>query len=182
MTPEDSVVLPPGVRLMRLTTHPDHRGELTEIFRDEWHGSARPVQWVACRSCANALRGVHVHARHWDYLCTVIGETFVGLHDLRPEEQGARQSAIIRLTGSQLQMLTIPPGVAHGFYAPADAVLLLASSGYYDPSDHQRCRWDSPELALAWPCAAPDLSTADRNAGGYAELRAALLTEMSIVT
>lgn len=170
-----SVVLPAGVRLMRLKTHPDKRGELTEIFRNQWHDSPLPVQWAACRTGANVLRGMHAHAHHWDYLCAVAGQVFVGLHDLRPEEPAARRSAMLRLDSRHLQMLVIPPGVAHGFYSPADAMILVGSSGYYDPSDHHRCRWNSPELALQWPCSAPELSALDRDAGSYARLRAALL-------
>jgi dTDP-4-dehydrorhamnose 3,5-epimerase len=180
MATKETATLPAGVMLTPLMTHPDHRGQLTEIFRNEWHHSPAPVQWVACRSRANVLRGMHVDARHWNYLCIVMGETVVGVHDLRPEEPKARQSAMIRLSGSQLQMLAIPPGIAHGFYAPDDAMIFLGSSGYdYDSSDRRRCRWDSAELALAWPCAAPDLSADDRKAGGYAELRAAFVTEMA---
>ena len=173
------MVLPAGVELMPLKTHPDERGALTEVFRNEWHRTPLPVQWAACYSRANVLRGVHAHARHWDYVCVVMGELSVGVHDLRPEIPSARLSAMIRLTGARLQMLSIPPGVAHGFYAPDDAIILLGSSAYYDASDHRRCRWDSDELALAWPCITPELSTVDRAAGSYAELRAAFVSEIS---
>lgn len=171
----ESMTLPTDVRLMRLKTHPDHRGELTEIFRNEWHESPLPAQWVACRSEANSLRGVHAHARHWRYLCAIAGEVFVGLHDLRPEEPTARRSAVLHLTSRTLQMLLIPPLVAHGFCSPVESTMLLASSGLDDVSCPHRCRWDSPELGLDWPCTAPQLSTLDRAAGGYVEMRGAIL-------
>jgi dTDP-4-dehydrorhamnose 3,5-epimerase len=170
-----AVVLLAGVKLVQLKTYPDHRGELTEIFREEWHDSPLPVHWVVWRDTANALRGIHVHAHHWAYLCALEGELLVGLHDLRPQESTVRQSATIRLDSQHLQTLLIPPGVAHGFYSPADSITLLASSGYYTPSNHFRCRWNSPELGLTWPCTAPKLSAPDRYAGGYAEMKAAFL-------
>ncbi len=178
----ETIALPADVKLTQLKTHPDHRGELTEIFRNEWHDSPLPMQWTVCRNAANALRGVHVHTHHWDYLCAVGGELFVGLHDLRPEKGTARRSAMLRLDSDCLQMLLIPPGVAHGFYSPVESIILLGASEYFVPADDHRCRWDSPELCLAWPCTAPELSALDRDAGGYADMRAALLAARTAAT
>jgi dTDP-4-dehydrorhamnose 3,5-epimerase len=173
------VTLPDGARLIALETHQDPRGELTEIFRNEWHDSPLPVHWMVQRVAANALHGMHVHPRHWRYVCVVAGETVIGLHDMKPADAASRRSATLRGDCKRLQMLVIPPGVAHGCYAPSDAMLLVASSGCPAPSDDHRCRWDSPDLRLNWPCAAPDLSSLDRCAASYAEGRASLLAAMA---
>jgi dTDP-4-dehydrorhamnose 3,5-epimerase len=170
-----SAVLPDGVTLMPLQTHVDERGDFTEFFRNEWFDSPAPVQWNVSRTRPNALRGVHVHALHWDYFCVVAGEMFVGLHDLRPDVPKERRSVMLRLDGSRLQMLRIPAGVCHGFYSPRGSMHVIGASTYWDPLDHRRCRWDSRELDLDWPCTAPELSPADRDASPYAELKAAFL-------
>ncbi len=177
MTPNRAIshgahLLPVGVVRQRLKTYPDDRGDFTEIFRQEWQKSPPPLQWNISRSRPNVLRGVHVHAKHWDYLCVIDGEMVVGLHDLRSTEQAGAAPPMIRLSGDQLELLIIPPGVAHGFYSPGNSTYVIGASAYYDPTDHRRCRWDCPELDLAWPCDQPDLSTADRNAPCYAELAA----------
>jgi len=164
--------LPIGVTVMPLTTHSDSRGDLTEIIRKEWHESPAPVQWIVTRTGSNIMRGVHVHLRNWDYACVVAGEMIVGLHDLRPRQPAV--SALLHLTGARLQMLVIPPGVAHGFYSPADSTLVLGSSIYYDGGGDRGCRWDAPELGLDWPCTAPQLSARDRDAGSYVALKTAL--------
>lgn len=169
-------ILPADVRLVPLKSHSDHRGELTEVFRNEWHHSPLPVQWLVCKNAANVLRGVHVHRSQWSYLCLVGGELFVGLHDLRPVAPAARQSTMLRMDSGHLQMLVIPPGVAYGLYAPADSIALLGSS---NPPDHLRCRWDSPELRLQWPCGTPDVSAVDRSAGTYDAVRQAFLATAS---
>jgi|SRR5688572_19024504 dTDP-4-dehydrorhamnose 3,5-epimerase len=174
VTMNRSTPLPAGVSLVSLTTHADSRGDLTEIFRNEWHHSPLPAQWLITRSGANTLRGVHVHALNWDYLCVIEGETIVGLHDMRPEAADPR-STLIQLSGARIQMLVIPPGVAHGFYSPVGATHVIGASKYFDSADHRGCRWDSPELGLDWPCTAPMLSEKDRAVGSYAELRAAYL-------
>ncbi len=157
---------------MTLATHPDTRGDLTEVFRNEWHNSPLPVQWSASRSEANVLRGVHAHARGWDYACVIAGEMLAGLHDLRTRAPEVR-SALVRLSAARLQVLVIPAGVAHGFYASSASTLLLGASAYFDPANRRGCRWNCPELGLDWPCTAPELSPEDREAGNYAELRAA---------
>jgi dTDP-4-dehydrorhamnose 3,5-epimerase len=166
---EQTSQLPAGVVRHALNTHPDDRGDFTEIFRQHWHDSPPPVQWNMSRNRPNVLRGVHVHAKHWDYLCVTDGEMTVGLHDLREAGAGA-QSALLRLSGDRLEMLIIPAGVAHGFYSAGRSTYVIGASGYYDPADHRRCRWDCPELGFAWPCDRPALSPADRDAPGYAEM------------
>ena len=172
--------LPSGVNLTSLKTHSDSRGDLTEIFRNEWQDSHEPVQWLVSRTEANALRGVHVHARHWDYYCVVAGELIIGLHDLRPTAS-TPQSAMLRLSAAQLQLAAIPTGVAHGLYSPSSSMFMVATSEYYDPADDLACRWDAPELAMDWPCTAPVLSIRDRDAGGYAAFKAAFLADLAAI-
>lgn len=161
--------LPEGVALWLLETHGDQRGDFTELFRNHWHDTPLPQQWSLLRSEPNTLRGVHLHLQHWDYLCVTAGQLTVGLHDLRAAEP---RSVLLQLDADRLQVLTIPPGVAHGFYSRQATACLVGASRYYDPADHRRCRWDCPDLALDWPCTAPELSDQDARAGGCAALRA----------
>lgn len=172
-------ILPAGVALRTLRMHPDERGDLTEFFRNEWYETPLPVQWNVSRSNANVLRGMQVHVLHWDYFCVLSGEMVVALHDLRPDSPTSRVSVMLSLTEERLQVLAIPPGVVHGFYAPKRLIHVIGASGYYLPSDHRGCRWDSPELALDWPCTAPELSAADRDSTSYSELRSNFLAAMT---
>jgi dTDP-4-dehydrorhamnose 3,5-epimerase len=177
MKPDQFQLLPEGANIIALTRHPDLRGDLTEIFRNEWVETPLPVQWLVSRSEPNALRGVHVHAWHWDYYFVVVGELVVGLHDLRPSAR--KLTCMLHLSDDHPQLVAIPPGVAHGLYAPRGAVFLVGTSQYYNPDDNKGCRWNAPELALDWPCADPQLSDRDRLAGSYAELRGSLLAELA---
>ncbi|MGH6894263.1 MAG: dTDP-4-dehydrorhamnose 3,5-epimerase family protein [Dongiaceae bacterium] len=109
----------------------------------------------------------------------ISGEIVIGLHDLRPGMPGAGRSTTLRLNSGQLQMLIIPTGVAHGFYSRGVSTYVIGTSGYYDPTDHRRCRWDCPELNLDWPCTTPELSPPDRDAPGYAELKGTFVAAMA---
>src|SRR5678815_1976376 len=110
------MTLPNDVRVVPLVTHGDVRGRFTELLRMSGVSGPTPIQWNAVESQRNVLRGVHVHIVHWDYFFLVRGEMQLGLHDMRPESTTYRLSAMIRLVGSELCGVTIPPGVAHGFY------------------------------------------------------------------
>jgi dTDP-4-dehydrorhamnose 3,5-epimerase len=166
-------VLPAGVRLVPLTPHADERGVFTELFRASWDVGVTPVQWNAVRSDANVLRGVHAHVRHTDYLTLAAGRATIGLHDLRPDSPTDGLGATVELDADEPSALVIPVGVAHGFYFQAErSIHVYAVSHEFDPADELGCRWDDPELDIAWPCSEPLISSRDEGLGSLSELRA----------
>lgn len=155
----------PGVQVRRLHPRKDERGTLTEVFRNEWHPGSLPLQWNHVKSRPNVLRGVHVHVRHTDHLLVLTGTMLLGLIDLREGTDHFRQSTVIELTGAEPTMVSIPTGVAHGFYFPEAANMLYSVTHYWDPvTDELGCRWDDPGLGLDWPVSAPVLSPRDQAA------------------
>jgi dTDP-4-dehydrorhamnose 3,5-epimerase len=159
--------LPPGVRLGRLVTHADSRGDLTEIFRAEWGVGMEPVQWNLVHSRADVLRGVHVHHRHSDYLLLVRGAMRLLLHDIRSDSPSRGGTVMLEVTSAPLTPITIPPGVAHGFWFSEDSTHIYAVSHYWNLADEIGCAWNAPELDAAWPAVRPTLSARDAALGGY---------------
>lgn len=158
-----------GVTLRRLAGHSSDAGRAIDLFESDAH-NVQPVQWNFVTSHPNTLRGVHVHPRHTDYLIAMRGDLLVGLHDMRPWSVTHGQSVFVTLRGEEPEAITIPPGVAHGFYA-ADAVdHIYAVDSYWDPADELGCRWNDPQLGLDWPANAPSLSPRDADAEPYAML------------
>lgn len=162
--------LPTGVSLRPLHEQNDGPVRMTQIYRREWPIEVAPVQWNLVNTAANTLRGVHVHAVHWDYLFVVSGAMLIGLHDMRPGSPTYRTSAQRRLQGESPCSIAIPPGVAHGFHFASATTYFYAVSHYWNPSDELGCRWDDPEIGLSWPTAEPLLSPRDAAAPGYADL------------
>ncbi|HEX5213540.1 MAG TPA: dTDP-4-dehydrorhamnose 3,5-epimerase family protein [Pseudolabrys sp.] len=156
-----------GVIVHTLTPHHDSRGHLVEIYRESWDLGCRPVQFNAVTSDGGVLRGVHVHVRHVDHLVVAAGTMTLGLHDIRPWSPTVGVSCHLELDASIPQAAVIPPGVAHGFYFPAPAVLIYGASHYWDPADEIACRWDCKELGIDWPTRNPTLSDRDTQAGDY---------------
>jgi dTDP-4-dehydrorhamnose 3,5-epimerase len=150
-----------GVHLHPLTTHPDDRGALTEVFRNAWAPDIDVVQWNFVRSAPNVLRGVHLHLVHTDYLVVLAGEALVGLRDLR---RGARThgcSASVAMTGDAMTALVTPPSVAHGFHFHTTRLHTYAVTHHWDPEDELGCHWSDPALGIAWDVREPMLSERD---------------------
>lgn len=166
--------LPGGVHLTELEPHPDERGTFTEVFRAEWDTGIMPVQWNVVRSEARVLRGVHVHIRHSDYLSVIEGRASIGLVDLRRGSPSERRAAMVELSAETPLALTIPPGVAHGFYFHVPSIHLYSVSRYWDLSDELGCHWSDPGLALNWADREPMLSARDAGAGSLEQLLTAV--------
>jgi dTDP-4-dehydrorhamnose 3,5-epimerase len=168
-----------GVDLSELRTHHDERGSVTEIFREEWL-DGRFVQWNHVRSDSGVLRGVHGHTLHSDYLVLLAGSALIGLKDLRPDSPTYGHSEIVPLRGDQQQSLKIPAGVAHGFYFPQPSVLVYAVTHYWNPEDELGCRWDDPELGIAWPFQSARVSARDAALPGFRAFAAELQEKMAL--
>lgn len=142
--------LPQGVEVFELTPHRDERGVFTELYRAEWDSAVEPIQWNAVHSNAGVLRGVHVHPRHADYLTVAAGHMTLGLCDLRPDSPTHKLATTIELSTDEAKAVSIPPGVAHGFYFVEASIHVYAVSEYWDISDELGCRWDDPGLGIPW--------------------------------
>lgn len=164
------LALPAGVRVSPCEMHADARGVFTEVFRASWDTRINPVQWNAVQSAQGVLRGVHVHPVHDDYLVLVSGHATVGLHDLRPGSPTFGLGAAVDVSVDPITALTIPRGVAHGFYFHSPSLAIYAVSHYWDTADELGCHWADPRLAIQWPCSNPLLSARDANLGPVADL------------
>src|ERR1700722_8859567 len=133
--PQDHRLAIDGCEILHCATHRDAPGGFTELFRREWSLGPEPLQWSFVSNEANVLRGVHLHWQHTDYLSVVSGTAVIGLHDMRTTSDSFGRSVMLRLGEIGIDLLVIPPGVAHGFYLPEPACHINAVSHYFDRSD-----------------------------------------------
>lgn len=146
-----SATLPAGVERRSLSGHTDARGTFTEAFRESWWAGVAPVQWNVVRSAAGTLRGLHLHVVHQDVYILAEGSATLGLRDVRAGSPTEGISATLRLTGADLQVTVIPPGVLHGVVFDEPSLLFVGVTAYYDPADDIACRWSDPALGIDWP-------------------------------
>jgi dTDP-4-dehydrorhamnose 3,5-epimerase len=166
-----------SVSFSALESHSDGRGSLTEIFREEWSLGIEPVQWNLLRSHPGTLRGVHCHVTHSDAIVVVDGELILGLIDLRPDSSTEGRAELHRVPATST-LVSIPPGVAHGFCFEQATTMVYAVSDYWNLEDELGCRWDDPALGIQWPVTAPVLSPRDRSGGSLEELRASVAANL----
>jgi dTDP-4-dehydrorhamnose 3,5-epimerase len=155
----------PGVKIVRLRSFADDRGQFMEVFRKDWFPERtwEIVQSNRSDSAAGVLRGLHFHHRQVDYWHVTRGEIRVALADLRRSSPVYGVTEVIDLTQDEPTGLFIPVGVAHGFYAITDATLSYIVDNYYDGQDELGIAWNDPDLQIDWGVSHPVLSDRDHN-------------------
>ena len=143
--------LPHDLGLLPLEPHRDDRGTFLELFREEWQTGVHPIQWNVVDTEQGVLRGVHVHPSHDDYLTVVRGCATIGLRDLREGSPTEGAAACVELSAEHPTAISIPHGVAHGFYFQQPSTHIYAVSHYWDMVDELGCRWDDSGLEMPWP-------------------------------
>jgi dTDP-4-dehydrorhamnose 3,5-epimerase len=166
-----------GVWRRSLTFHGDERGSLAEIWRGSWgqglpdlHGGVQVRQANLSRSAARVLRGLHVHRRQADVWVVLEGHALIGLVDVRPALAGDGEVRTETIDATAGDLLYLPDGVAHGFYARTPITLLYLVTNEYDGTDELGFAWDDPLAAVPWPDRMPILSPRDAAAPPLADL------------
>lgn len=114
--------------LRHLTINRDSRGDVRELYRASW-GLPPVVQMNRTFSRAGVIRGMHYHRKQTDVWSFVSGTARVQTYDPVTEAHEVYQVA------DDGQTITIPPGIAHGFQAITDCLLIYGFDREYDNSD-----------------------------------------------
>jgi dTDP-4-dehydrorhamnose 3,5-epimerase len=167
----------PGVLRRALTFHADERGSLAEIWRATWmdaDAAGSPPEAVLQANLSSSrprvLRGLHVHQRQVDVWVVLAGHAFIGLVDVRGPLLGDGPVRMETLEAVPGDVLYLPRGVAHGFYARDELTLLYFVTNPYDGSDEHGFAWDDPMAAVPWPDPTPILSARDQAAPALSDL------------
>jgi len=149
----------------------DDRGCLFEIFREEWEGAFRTVQWNACASKSGVMRGVHVHVDYDEFYTLPMGRVFIALKDIRRASVSFRQCVGFEWSSSDGFAIPVPAGVAHAVYFLEDSVLAFGLSSYWQAElDDVGCRWDELDPSIEWPVSTARISCRDASSGTFAEM------------
>jgi dTDP-4-dehydrorhamnose 3,5-epimerase len=157
-----------GPRVIEPAVYADDRGLFFESWsarRYEAMGIPGPfVQDNVSVSRARVLRGLHLqHPNGQGKLVSVLaGEAFDVAVDVRRDSPTFGRWIGVVLSAENRRQFWIPSGFAHGFVVTGEeAVFSYKATGYYDPASEQSVLWSDPDLAIAWPVAAPILSAKD---------------------
>ena len=110
----------------------DHRGCLFEIFREEWAGAFKTVQWNACRSLAGVMRGVHVHVDYDEFYTLPWGRVFLALRDIRRASPTFGNSIGFEWSAADGFAIPVPAGIAHAVFFLNESILAFGLSDYWN--------------------------------------------------
>jgi dTDP-4-dehydrorhamnose 3,5-epimerase len=148
----------PGVILIRPNVMQDDRGFFMEIYNARVFAEAGIkfafVQDNHSRSRQGTLRGLHYQVQHAQakLVRSVRGEIFDVAVDLRRSSPTYGRWVGCVLSSENKQMMWIPEGFAHGFYALSEYVeLAYKVTDYYAPESERTLVWNDPTVGIVWP-------------------------------
>ncbi len=161
----------PGVFIVRPTVSTDDRGFFMEIYHARAFAQAGIdasfVQDNHSGSKQGTLRGLHYQIKQPQakLVRTIVGEVFDVVVDLRRSSPTFMRWVGAYLSSENRQMLSVPAGFAHGFYALSEwAEIAYKASDFYAPQWERTLAWNDPQVGIAWPLiggAPPILSAKD---------------------
>lgn len=114
MNPSNELIV--GVVIRKLKKNTDHRGWLTEVFRNDELGEFEPVMCYVSLTLPGVARGPHEHRHQTDYFVFTGPGTFeLHLWDNRPDSQSYRTHQILTGGDSSPLCVIVPPGIVHGY-------------------------------------------------------------------
>lgn len=167
----------PGVLVIQPAVHRDARGFFLETYhagkyRDA--GIGMPfVQDNHSRSAPGILRGLHAQLGEplGKLVRCVRGAIFDVAVDVRRGSPHFGRWIGVTLSEENCQQLWVPPDFLHGFCVVAGpAEVEYKCTALWNPAQEIAVRWNDPQLAIAWPIAAPQLSDKDAAAPLLADL------------
>lgn len=138
----------------------DERGFFTRVLCvNEFSEHGLNTDWLQAnmaRSHAKGTtRGMHYqrepHAEAKLVRCTQ-GSVFDAIIDMRSNSATYQQWFGVELSASNLKMLYVPEGFAHGYQVlEENSEMHYMVSALYAPEAEDGVRWDDPKVAIDWP-------------------------------
>lgn len=115
----------------------------TEFVQDNHSGSKK-----------NVLRGLHYQIEHpqGKLIRAIVGEIFDVAVDIRKSSPTFGKWVGTILSSENSNILWIPRGFAHGFFALSDyAEIIYKADDYYMPQYERTILWNDAEIGINWP-------------------------------
>ena len=158
----------PGCFELQPNVFKDDRGRLVKTFhKDSFLALDLATDFTEeyySISKKGVLRGLHFQVPPHDHVKCVTclsGKIFDVVVDLRKQSPTYKHHFSIELNAEKGNMLYIPAGLAHGFYALTENTIFLnRTTTVYEPSCDTGIKWDS--CGIEWPVSNPILSEKDQ--------------------
>lgn len=168
-----------GCKILTPNIFYDKRGCFFELWNDcVWVGNGVDyifVQDNISTSTIGSLRGMHTQLKYPQakIVCCLKGAIYDVVVDCRPNSPTFGKWYGRNLNQDNHNMLLIPQGVAHGYYALSDATILMKVTTHYTPGDEIGFKWDDEKIGIKWPLtdtSEPILAEKDKNWRSFDEM------------
>lgn len=141
-----------GVTLTPLTTHTDDRGYLAEVIHfDDEHFTKFGQVYTVGDLKAGIIRAFHKHDYLWDWFFISHGTAKFHLFDDRPNSLTYKQQYSCVLGPRNMSLLTVPPGVYHGWMSLEDDTQLISiASEKYNRNNPDEIRISPDSFGDVW--------------------------------
>ena len=143
-----------GVVVKALVVHPDDRGYLMEVLRDDDRAFHEVKQTTFTVAYPGVIKAFHWHRRQWDIWFFATGMAQTVLHDLREGSPTCGRTEVLYMGERRPLVVAIPPFVAHGYrvLGSVPAALFYHTTERYDPAapDEERIPFDDPRIGFDW--------------------------------
>lgn len=157
----------------------DQRGSFSETYnRRVFEAHGLPHDFVQDNHSFSRERGVirGLHFQRPPFTQTklvrvVKGSVYDVIVDLRRNSVTYRQWYGLEISESDMRMILVPKGFAHGFCTlTPDTLVLYKVDAFYAPQADSGIRWDDPDLAIPWPVEKAILSDKDQRLPWLSEI------------
>lgn len=152
----------PGAFKITPAAHTDQRGCLARTWdATPLAAHGLPTHWPQHNVVRSARQGT-LRALHWQrrpdweakLVRCVTGRAFDVVVDLRQGTPGFGRWEGVVIDAAAMEAVFVPEGCGHGILTLADDTEILYLMGAsFRPEQQRGCRWDDPDLAIAWPLA-----------------------------
>lgn len=143
-----------GVKIKQLKKFCDDRGFFTEVIKDGEESFVPVKQTSYTETLPGVIKAFHWHKKQWDAWFVVRGMAQVVLYDLRGDSLTRGQTQVIYAGEDNPALISIPPGVAHGYRVLGNekVCLFYHTSEAYDPAnpDEERILYNDPIINFDW--------------------------------
>lgn len=143
-----------GVKIKKLNIIPDDRGRLMEIMRCDEPLFQKFGQVYLTTNYPGVVKAWHYHKKQTDMICCIWGMVKTVLYDAREGSPTRQEIQEIYLGDHNQLLLSIPPGVYHGWkcISPEESLIIsIPTEPYsYQEPDEFRLPPDSPDIPYDW--------------------------------
>ncbi|MBU1132473.1 dTDP-4-dehydrorhamnose 3,5-epimerase family protein [Patescibacteria group bacterium] len=143
-----------GVKIKQLKKFNDDRGFFAEIIKFGEETFCEVKQTSYTETFPGVIKAFHWHKKQFDVWFVCRGNAQVVLYDKREDSATRGETQVIFSGENNPCLISIPPGVAHGYRVLGNEVvgLFYHTNKTYDPAnpDEERIPFDDPSINFDW--------------------------------